>query len=228
MDEPVEGEPGRYRVMVVDDNPFIRAGLTSALEAAGDIEVVGEAGDGHEAEELARRLVPDVVLLDVRMPRSDGVSAAAALSRISRVIMLTQVEEPEVVLSAVRNGAVGYLVHNTFTVDELAAAIRDTVRHRAHPLSHAAGAALIDAVRADTPAARAADPAEQRARFGLSSREAQVMNLIVRGHPNQEIAATLFVTEKTVKNYINRIYAKLGAPNRATAIVTWLGLPPPG
>ncbi|NYD46014.1 DNA-binding NarL/FixJ family response regulator [Actinomadura luteofluorescens] len=223
MDEPV-----RYRVLVVDDNTFIRAGLTSALESTDDIEVVGEAGDGREAEELAWRLVPDVVLLDVRMPRADGVSAAAALSRISRVIMLTQVEEPEVILSAVRNGAVGYLVHNTFTVDELAAAIRDTVRHRAHPLSHAASAALIDAARTGRPAAPAADPAEQRARFGLSAREVQVMDLIVRGHANHDIAAKLFLTEKTVKNYINRIYAKLGVPNRATAIVTWLGMPPGG
>ncbi|MEU4821731.1 response regulator transcription factor [Actinomadura sp. NPDC023710] len=221
-------EPARYRVMVVDDNTFIRAGLTSALEATDDIEVVGEAGDGREAEEMAWRLVPDVVLLDVRMPRADGVGAAAALSRISRVIMLTQVEEPEVILSAVRNGAVGYLVHNTFTVDELAAAIRDTVRHRAHPLSHAASAALIDAARTGRRAAPAADPAEQRARFGLSAREVQVMDLIVRGLANNDIAAKLFLTEKTVKNYINRIYAKLGAPNRATAIVTWLGMPPGG
>ncbi|WP_207401232.1 response regulator transcription factor [Actinomadura roseirufa] len=218
----------RYRVMIVDDNAFIRAGLASALEATDDIEVVGEAADGHAAEELAWRLVPDVVLLDVRMPRADGISAAAVLSRVSRVIMLTQVEEPDVVLAAVRNGAVGYLVHNTFTVDELAAAVRDTVRHRAHPLSHAASAALIDAARTGRPAAPAADAAERRARFGLSAREIQVMDLIVRGLANQDIAAKLFLTEKTVKNYINRIYAKLDAPNRATAIVTWIGMPPQG
>ncbi|MFI0485287.1 response regulator transcription factor [Actinomadura sp. 9N215] len=222
--EPDPDPECRYRVLVVDDNAFIRAGLASALEAAGDIDVVGEAGDGREAEELARRLAPDVVLLDVRMPRTDGVRAAAALSRVSRVIMLTQVEEPDVVLAAVRNGAVGYLVHNTFTVGELAEAIRDTVRHRAHPLSQAASAALIDAARTGRTAAPAG-PAD-RARFGLSAREAQVMELIVRGHSNHDIAAKLVLTEKTVKNYINRIYAKLGAPNRATAIVTWLGMPP--
>lgn len=218
-------EPARCRVLVVDDNAFVRAGLTSALEAAGDIEVVGEAGDGRAAEELAARLAPDVVLLDVRMPGAGGVSAAAALSRTSRVIMLTQVEEPEVVLAAVRNGAVGYLVHNTFTGDELAAAVRDTARNRAHPLSRAAGAALIGAARS-APAAPAADPAERCARFGLSAREGEVMELIARGRSNPEIAAKLVLTEKTVKNYINRIYAKLGAPNRATAIVTWLGVPP--
>ncbi|MFB4306276.1 response regulator [Actinomadura sp. GTD37] len=214
------------RVLVVDDNPFIRSGLTLALEACDEIEVVGEAGDGRAAVERARELAPDVILLDVRMPHVDGLSAAAALSGIGRVIMLTQVEDPEVVLAAVRNGAVGYLVHNTFTPEELSAAVLETARQRAHPLSQAASAALIDAARTDPAAAPAADPDEQRRRFGLSEREAEVMDLITQGHPNSTIAAKLFLTEKTVKNYINRLYAKLGAPNRSTAIVTWLGMPP--
>jgi DNA-binding NarL/FixJ family response regulator len=217
------------RVLVVDDNPFIRSGLTLALEASDEIAVVGEAGDGRRAVELAQELVPDVILLDVRMPHVDGVAAAAVLSGIGRVIMLTQVDDPEVVLAAVRNGAVGYLVHNTFTPEELTAAVLGTVRQRAHPLSQAASAALIDAARTDRAAAPvAADPAEQRKRFGLSEREAQVMDLIAQGHPNSTIAAKLFLTEKTVKNYINRLYGKLGAANRSTAIVTWLGMPPRG
>ncbi|MFI0450515.1 response regulator [Actinomadura sp. 6N118] len=222
------GPGGSYRVLVVDDNQFIRSGLVMALETSDDIEVVGEAGDGGQAIEMARRLLPDVTLLDVRMPHVDGVDAVEALSTLSRVIMLTQVEDPDVVLTAVRRGAVGYLVHNSFTIEELAAAIRETVLHRAHPLSQVASAALIEATRTGQAAPPPADPAGHRSRFGLSAREIEVMDLIIQGHANSDIAAKLFLTEKTVKNYINRIYAKLGVPNRATAIVTWLGMPPGG
>jgi len=233
MTEP--GDPGeqggpsgpgeRLRVMVVDDNQFIRSGLIMALEASDDIEVVGEAGDGGEAMDMAGELVPDVILLDVRMPHVDGVDAVSLLSTFSRVIMLTQVEDPDVVLTAVRNGAVGYLVHNTFTIDELTDAIRETVRHRAHPLSQVASAALIEAARNGQTAPPPTGDTGHRQRFGLSAREIEVMDLIIRGHSNSDIAAKLFLTEKTVKNYINRIYAKLGVPNRAMAIVTWLGVP---
>lgn len=218
---------GRHRVMVVDDNPVVRSGLTALLEASGDMDVVAEAGDGRNAVERAWQVMPDVVLLDVRMPRVDGVTAAEALSKISRVIMLTHIDEPEVVLSAIRNGAVGYLVHDTFTVDELLTAIRETVHHRAHPLSPAAVTALID----EAKSSRDAVPAMQastadRTRFGLSVREEEVMDLVTQGHTNRDIAVRLFLTEKTVKNHLNRIYAKLGVPNRASAIATWLGVLP--
>jgi DNA-binding NarL/FixJ family response regulator len=217
----------RHRVMVVDDNPVVRSGLTALLEASGDMDVVAEAGDGRNAVERAWQVMPDVVLLDVRMPRVDGVSAAEALSKISRVIMLTHVDEPDVVLSAIRNGAVGYLVHDSFTVDELLAAIRETVQRRAHPLSPAAVSALIDEAKSNKSAP--APPREtppDRTRFGLSAREAEVMDLVTQGHTNRDIAVRLFLTEKTVKNHLNRIYAKLGVPNRASAIATWLGVLP--
>jgi DNA-binding NarL/FixJ family response regulator len=226
MEAPMSGG-GRHRVMVVDDNPVVRSGLTALLEAGGDMDVVAEAGDGRNAVEKAWQVMPDVVLLDVRMPRVDGVSAVEALSKISRVIMLTHVDEPEVVLSAIRNGAVGYLVHDTFTVDELLTAIRETVHRRAHPLSPAAVTALIDEAKSNrdpVPAPR--ESTAHRMRFGLSAREAEVMDLVTQGHTNRDIAVRLFLTEKTVKNHLNRIYAKLGVPNRASAIATWLGVLP--
>jgi DNA-binding NarL/FixJ family response regulator len=219
---------GRHRVMVVDDNPVVRSGLTALLEASNDMEVVGEAGDGRKAVERAWQVMPDVVLLDVRMPRVDGVSAAEALSKISRVIMLTHIDEPDVVLAAIRNGAVGYLVHDTFSVDELLTAIRETVHKRAHPLSPAAVTALIDEAKSGRPPVPPPprESAADRTRFGLSSREAEVMDLVTQGHTNRDIAIRLFLTEKTVKNHLNRIYAKLGVPNRASAIATWLGVLP--
>ncbi|SEG43552.1 DNA-binding response regulator, NarL/FixJ family, contains REC and HTH domains [Thermomonospora echinospora] len=211
------------RVMVVDDNPVVRQGLVSLLEASG-IEVVGEAGDGRLAVEMAERLRPDLVLLDVRMPLLDGVAAAQALSSISRVVMLTYTDDPDTIRAAIGNGAVGYLVHGTFTVEELTRAINDAVGG-AHPLSRAAVSALVGAVRQgteqDRPQARSGGrPGE---RYGLSAREAEVMGLIVRGRSNGEIARGLFLAEKTVKNHVNRIYAKLGVTSRAAAIACWIG-----
>ena len=221
--------------MVVDDNLVVRSGLVSLLEASG-IEIVGEAGDGQTALELAERLRPDLVLLDVRMPVLDGVSAVELLSRTTQVIMLTYTDDPHVIRNAIGNGAAGYLVHGSFTAQELTAAVHDAVRG-AHPLSQVAVSALVGAVRQDkTPSAPSAEqpsapepPSPQEAgapdqgRFGLSAREAEVMQLIVQGRSNSEIAGRLFLAEKTVKNHVNRIYAKLGVTSRAAAIAQWLG-----
>lgn len=217
----------RHRVMVVDDNPIVRSGLTALLDTSEDIAVVAEAADGRRAVELAREIEPDVVLLDVRMPRVDGVSAARALSRISRVIMLTHIDDPNVVLGAIRNGAIGYLVHNTFTVDELLAAIRETAGDGVHPMSPAAVTALVDEARAGgRQVAEPADHAARQARFGLSAREVEVMTLVTLGCTNRDIAGRLYLTEKTVKNHLNRIYTKLRVPNRTSAIAAWLGVEP--
>jgi DNA-binding NarL/FixJ family response regulator len=234
--------------MVVDDNLVVRSGLISLLEASG-IEVVGEAGDGQTALELAERLRPDLVLLDVRMPVLDGVAAAELLSRTTQVIMLTYTDDPQVIRTAIGNGAAGYLVHGSFTAEELTAAVHDGVRG-AHPLSQVAVSALVGAVRQEktppaSPPAQPAPPTEQpgpstspapqetrssqdvgapdQSRFGLSAREAEVMQLIVQGRSNSEIAGRLFLAEKTVKNHVNRIYAKLGVTSRAAAIAQWLG-----
>ncbi|HEX2314730.1 MAG TPA: response regulator transcription factor [Thermomonospora sp.] len=210
------------RVMVVDDNPVVRQGLVSLLEAGG-LEVVAEAGDGRRAIELAERLRPDLVLLDVRMPLLDGVAAAEVLSTVSRVLMLTYTDDPETVRAAIGNGASGYLVHGTFTAEELTAAVEDALGG-AHPLSRAAVSALVGAVQRGAGQDRP-PPAEDasRERYGLSAREEEVMGLIVRGRSNGEIARTLFLAEKTVKNHVNRIYAKLGVTSRAAAIACWIG-----
>ncbi|TDC80850.1 response regulator transcription factor [Actinomadura sp. 7K507] len=208
------------RVVVADDNPVVRSGLVSLLEATGVATVVAEAGDGRRAIELAERHRPDLVLLDVRMPLLDGMSALQTLSGITRVLMLTYTDEPDVIRAAVRGGASGYLVHGTFDVDDLATAVRQAAAGTGNPLSPVAITALMNAVK---------EPAQDRPRrsdrdrYGLSAREAEVMDLIAQGHANREIAGRLFLTEKTVKNHVNRIFAKLAVENRAAAIVRWLG-----
>jgi DNA-binding NarL/FixJ family response regulator len=210
------------RVLVVDDNPVVRAGLEAILELDDDIEVVGTAGDGGHAIELAERLLPDLVLMDVRMPLVDGVAAAGPLSRITRVLMLSYTEDGEVIRAAIRSGAVGYLTHGSFTADELGQAIRDAVTGRASPLSPAASRAVIEAIH-NGPSSPRADPAAARAGLGLSAREVDVMDLIAQGLSNGEIARALFLSEKTVKNHVNHIYAKLNVERRAAAIARWLG-----
>ncbi|RAY14419.1 DNA-binding response regulator [Actinomadura craniellae] len=209
----------RVRVIVADDNPVVRSGLVALLEATGEADVVAEAGDGRRAIELTEQHRPDLVLLDVRMPLLDGVTAVTTLSRLTTVLMLTYTDDPDVIRAAIRGGASGYLVHGTFTVEELARAVRDAAGGHGNPLSPAAVSALMEAVK--QPAERAAPP--ERDRFGLSDREAQVMDLMAAGRANRDIAAELFLSEKTVKNHINRIYAKLAVDNRAAAIARWLG-----
>jgi DNA-binding NarL/FixJ family response regulator len=211
----------QIRVVVADDNPVVRSGLVALLEATGEAEVVAEAGDGAQAIELTERFKPDLVLLDVRMPLMDGITAVEKISRMARVLMLTYTDDPEVIRSAVRNGASGYLVYGSFTTDQLATAIRETVEGSGNPLSPAAVTALMAAVK-EPPPGKVGRPVG-KAKFGLSAREAQVMDLIAQGRVNRQIAAELFLSEKTVKNHVNRIFAKLAVGNRAAAIARWLG-----
>ncbi|MEW2405326.1 response regulator transcription factor [Streptomyces griseoviridis] len=285
------------RVVVADDNPVVRAGLTALLSGRPDIVVVAEAADGREACEAARELRPDVVLLDVRMPGVDGISALPYLVRIAPVVMLTYSRESEIVRESLRRGAGGYLVHGEFTADQLITAVRDINHGGAHFTRTAAGA-LLAQVRQDAdrgagregagregaglpeglggaeasdgnlaqgsissreqpaspagevglpqelsaisphllsrlqsnvgqsssagwPGGRAAVP--DRSRFPLSAREAEIMDLIASGMNNQQIAATCFISEKTVKNHINRIFAKLHSTSRSEAAAKWLG-----
>ncbi|WP_058046006.1 response regulator transcription factor [Streptomyces roseifaciens] len=232
------------RVVVADDNPVVRAGLTALLSGRQDIEVVAEAGNGREAYDAAYRLRPDVVLLDVRMPEVDGISALPYLVQLTTVLMLTYSQEAEIVHEALRLGAGGYLVHGEFTADELVMAIRNIKQGRAH-FTATASTALLAHVRgapnrgngapelpdglgrgasaAEHHHARSTAPPPEPAQYALSRREEEVMDLIAAGMTNAEIAATCFISEKTVKNHINRIFTKLRTENRSQAIALWLG-----
>jgi DNA-binding NarL/FixJ family response regulator len=206
------------RVLVADDNAVIRSGLVSLLEVGGHCRVVAEAATGAEAIRLAREHSPDIVLLDVRMPVMDGLDAVGPIAATAPVLMVTYSDEREVVAQAIRAGASGYLVHGRFTVDELQAAVR-TVAEGNAVLSPAVVSTVVDALRG-TPGSAAALPPAAAA---LTERERDIMRLLSEGASNGDIARTLFLAEKTVKNHLNRIYAKLGVANRTAAIAEWLG-----
>jgi DNA-binding NarL/FixJ family response regulator len=205
------------RVLIVDDNPVIRRGVAALLNEADDIRVVGEAGDGREAVSVAASTSPDVILLDVRMPTMDGVAAAAPLSERARVMMLTYTDESDKVVEAIRQGASGYLVHGQFEAEELAARIRQLAAGET-VLSPAVVGTVFDALRR-TPGS----PDEASGPASLTGREREIMNLISQGLTNHQIAERFVLSEKTVKNHVNRIYSKLGASNRAHATALWLG-----
>ena len=209
------------KVLVADDNAVIRSGLVSLLEGLGGarIDVVAEASTGKEAVALARECRPDVVLLDVRMPVMDGIEAAESLTAFTKVLMLTYSEEPDTVTAAIKAGAYGYLVHGRFTPEELFQAVTDVAAGR-NVLSPAVTPVVFDALRS-TPTLTGVVPPT-----GMTGREIEIMNLLAQGRSNTDIANALFISLKTVKNHINRIYAKLGACNRAEAIAIWLGTYP--
>ncbi|MFF7600148.1 response regulator transcription factor [Streptomyces mirabilis] len=234
---PDQALPGpNLRVLVADDNPVVRAGLAALLDGHPDLEVVAQAADGEAAIAAATRLRPDVVLLDVRMPGTDGLTALPALSLLAPVMMLTYSREPEVVAEALRRGAVGYLVHGEFTAAELISAVRE-VRHAKTTVPDSLGVSYepndfpshLQLVVGQSSKARSSFVARlhrrvpNRLNFGLSSREVEVMDLIASGMSNQQIAAACFISEKTVKNHINRIFAKLHSSSRSEAIAHWLG-----
>lgn len=212
---------GPTKVLIVDDNDVVRMGLRSLLEASAELMIVGEARNGEQAVELTRKLLPDVVLLDVRMPHRDGVSVVAEISGFAIVIMLTFSDEPEVVRSAVAAGASGYLVHGMFDAGTLAQTVRGAASG-----SGAFTASALDALR---PSLRR-PPAVTGLRTGghhLTERQVEVMELIAAGRTNPQIATAFFLSEKTVKNHINQIFARLDVGSRAEAIAVWLGTAPP-
>ncbi|MEV0165912.1 LuxR family two component transcriptional regulator [Nonomuraea fuscirosea] len=194
------------RLLVVDDHPVVRDGLSSMFAREPDFEVVGEAGDGAEAVRLARSLRPDVILMDLRMPGTDGLGAMRELAQDgggARVLVLTTYDTDSHVLPAIEAGATGYLLKDA-PRDELLRAVRATARGEA-VLAPSAAALLMSRVRSS-----ATGP--------LSPRELEVLQLVAAGATNREAAAKLFVTEATVKSHLLNIYGKLGVGDRAAAV----------
>ncbi|WP_219468612.1 response regulator [Nonomuraea rhizosphaerae] len=205
------------RVLVVDDEALVRSGLRLILETTDDIVVVGEAKDGEEAVSAVTRLSPHVVLMDVRMPGTDGLTAAArvlAAPAPPRIIMLTTFDLDEYVHQALRLGAVGFLLKDTPPRD-LTAAVRTVAAGQAM-LSPSVTRRLIDAF-VDRAPSRSESARRQLA--ALTGREEDVIRALARGLSNAEIARDLHLSEATVKAHVSRVLAKLGLTNRVQAAI---------
>jgi DNA-binding NarL/FixJ family response regulator len=204
------------RVLVADDDDLMRAGLRAVLSSDATLDVVGEAGDGRAAVEAARRLRPDVVLMDVRMPDVDGIEATRALAEAlpeARVLILTTFEDDEYIFGALDAGASGFLLKRT-QPERLIAAIH-TVAAGDSLLSPSVTRRVIDRATQGP----GVDPAAGRRLRELTPRERDVLELCARGLSNSEIAAELVVEESTVKTHVKRILAKLGLRDRVQAVI---------
>ena len=207
------GEP--IRVVVVDDQELFRRGLTMLLAVEEDIDVVGEAGDGVAATELAATTVPDVILMDVRMPKRSGIEACLSIKEAAptaRIIMLTVSDEEADLYDAVKNGASGYLLKDS-SIDEVAQAIR-VVADGQSLISPSMAIKLLDEFKQMSRSDRQQVPSPR-----LTDRELEVLKLVAQGLNNREIAKRLFISENTVKNHVRNILEKLQLHSRMEAVV---------
>ncbi len=217
------------RVLVADDQPIVRAGFQTILDAQADIQVVGEAGDGREAVERSVRLRPDVILMDIRMPELDGLAATRQLAGPTvadplRVLILTTFDLDDHVYEALRSGASGFLLKDA-TREELVHAVRVVASGEALLAPSITRRLVAEFARrpaAERPAPTTLDP--------LTPREREVFALIAKGATNAEIAAALFMGESTVKTHVNRLFAKLALRDRVQAVILAyeLGVVAPG
>ena len=196
------------RLLIVDDHPVVRDGLRGMFSADPRFEVAGEAGDGAEAIAAAAKLRPDVILMDLRMPGTDGVTAIRKLAKLgvaAHVLVLTTYDTDGDVLAAIEAGATGYLLKDA-PREELFRAVEAAAKGQA-VLSPAVATRLMGQIR-------------QPASEPLSQRELEVLELIARGSTNREAAKQLFISEATVKTHLLHVYAKLGVNDRAAAVAT--------
>jgi DNA-binding NarL/FixJ family response regulator len=204
------------RVLLADDQPLMRTGLQMILRAEPDIEVVGEAGNGRDAVDIIRRLAPDVVLMDIRMPELDGLEATRQLLSgpplATRIIILTTFEDDQYVFDAIRAGASGFLLKTT-AADQLVDAIRLVAAGDAL-LAPSVTRKLIEEFVLRSPA-----QTTTLAEGTLTDRELEVLKLVARGLSNAEIADKLFLSEATVKTHVGRVLSKLELRDRAQVVV---------
>ncbi len=208
------------RILIVDDHQIVRQGLRAIIRVLPDLELAGEASNGQEAVDMAARLHPDLVLMDLVMPQMDGVTAIAAMKQMQPklpIIALTTFAEADLVLGAVQAGAEGYLLKDV-DVQELAQAIRTV--HGGKPYLHP------EATRHLLRATSHPEPLPER----LTGREQEVLTLLVRGFTNRQIAESLKVTEKTISVHVSNILSKLGVTSRTQAALYAMrvGLVAPG
>jgi DNA-binding NarL/FixJ family response regulator len=206
-------------VLIADDQAAVREGLALLLETMSEVSVVGQAADGLEAATLAAELKPNVVLMDLNMPRSDGIEATSRILAADpdiRVVVLTTYEDDTSIVGALRAGALGYLTKAATRAD-IERAVKAAAAGQAI-LDPAVQRQLLAAATGNGTGASAASPSAPQPADDLSPREADVLRLIAAGLSNREIAKKLFVGEATVKSHINRIFTKTGCRDRAQAV----------
>ena len=202
------------RVLIADDHPLFRHGLSALLSASSDFEVVGEATTGEEAIELAAKLQPDVILMDIQMPGVNGIEATRSIVHTSpqiRILMITMLDDDASVFTAMKAGARGYVLKDAQKAD-MFQAIHAVGRGEAI-FSPAIATRLIDFFSALRPVA------PPQAFPELTGREREILTLIAQGHNNTEIATRLFLSPHTVRNYVSNIFSKLQVADRAQAII---------
>jgi DNA-binding NarL/FixJ family response regulator len=207
------------RVVFADDQRAVREALATVLDVVSGIEVVGQAADGEEAVALTLELEPDVVLMDLRMPGTDGVAATARITAEApavNIVVLTTFADDSSILGALQAGAVGYLTKDAGR-DQIALAVRSAAAGQA-VMDPAVQEALLRAAVASAAPTPASSPSSEPLPDDLTAREADVLRAIAAGRTNREIAAELYIAEVTVKSHVNHLFAKIGARSRAEAV----------